>query len=95
MSETPKYSYTDELQGKVWKNENKSSASDPDFKGTLCATEDAAKVTTGSGRDKKIAWDQIPGEKKLACSAWNNDGTLNVKIAKREVVSGGDDDLPF
>lgn len=93
MSETPKYSYTDELQGKVWKNENKSSASDPDFKGTLCATDDVAKVTTGSGRDKKIAWDKIPGERKKAISIWSNDGTLNVKIARRDKKDN--DDFPF
>jgi len=93
MADTPKYSYTDELTGKVWKNENKSSSSDPDFKGTLCSVEDVAKVTTGSGRDKQIAWDKIPGERKKAISIWSNDGTLNVKIARRDKKDDGD--FPF
>ena len=83
MEENVKYDYTDELTGKLWKNENKSSASDPDFKGTLCSVEDVARVTTGTGRDKKIDWAKIPGDRKKACSGWVNDGTINIKIAKR------------
>lgn len=95
-----KYTYTDELTGKTWKNENRSSQSDPDFKGLLCTVEDVSKVTTGSGRDKKIEWDRIPGERKKAISIWNNDGVLNIKIARRDkkeelFQSKKDDDFPF
>ena len=94
------YNYTDELTGKTWKNENKGSASDPDFKGLLCTVEDVAKVTSGSGRDKQIDWKRIPGNRKKAISIWNNDGVLNIKIARRDkkeelFQSKKDDDFPF
>ncbi len=88
-----KYNYTDELTGKVWKNEDKGSSSDPDFKGLLCDVGDVKRVTTGEGRDKKIDWARIPGERKKAISIWNNDGVLNVKIAKRDKADDGD--FPF
>ena len=89
-----KYKYTDELTGKVWANENKSSASDPDFKGTLCEVGDVQKVTKTVDGKKSIDWNKIPGSRKKAISIWKNDGTLNIKIAKREEASSSDDD-PF
>lgn len=102
MADTVKYKYTNELTGKSWRNENKASQTDPDFKGLLCTVEDVAKVTSkGPDGKKKIEWDRIPGERKKSVSIWNNDGTLNVTIARREKKdelfssSSKDDDFPF
>ena len=96
-----KYTYTDEMTGKSWRNENKASQTDPDFKGLLCTVEDVAKVTSiGPDGKKKIEWDRIPGERKKAISIWNNDGVLNIKVARRDkkeelFQSNKDDDFPF
>ena len=90
------YNYEDALQGKLWRNAEKQSGSNaPDYKGALCTVQDIQSVTSGSGRDKKIDWKSIPGEKKLSISAWNNDGELNIKVAKRKLKQQGGSDLPF
>ena len=93
MKNAQKYQYEDKLTGKVWRNEDKApgSTGQPDYKGQLCSVADVAKVTSGEGRDKRIDWAKIPGERKMSISIWDNDGTLNVKIAARTVK----EDLPF
>lgn len=96
MKDTQQYSYEDKLTGKCWPNEDKSpsNSTQPDYKGQLCTVGDVEKVTSGSGRDKKIDWARIPGDRKMAISIWDNDGTLNVKIASK-TLKESKDDLPF
>jgi hypothetical protein len=98
MNQSKKFKYEDVFSGKLWLNDNKSSQTDPDFKGQLCTKADIDNVTTkGSDGKKNIDYSKIPSEKKLAISAWKNEGQngmeLNIKIAKKTPEDSGD--FPF
>lgn len=86
--------YTNKFQFKLWMNEDKSSSSDPDFKGQMTATSDVEKATKVVDGKKVVDYSAIPSDRKLSVSLWKNQGKdgkteLNGKVAKKE------EDLPF
>ena len=61
MNQSKKFKYEDVFSGKLWINDNKSSQTDPDFKGQLCTKADIDNVTT-RGSDGKKNIDEMGAE---------------------------------